>query len=96
MPNFGRAIRQCRIAKIQTKRDIVRQTNITYDRMSEIESNKTIPHELEQISETLGVPTPVIKFIALNDDEIDGIPLELAQRVKNIAMRLMVHDKTKG
>lgn len=70
--NIGKVIKNIRSGKNIRQKELSKSCNISITYLSQIENNKKDPSlsKLEGISKYLGIPLPIIFFMALEDDDI--------------------------
>lgn len=76
--NIAEKITRLRKDKKMSQSDLAERTGLTQTYISQIERGKQSPtlKSLEKISQALGIPFPVLSFLALEDSDIDPKKLE--------------------
>lgn len=89
--NIGRALKLCRSAKNLSLESVSEQSGISISHLSRIENQKREPTLLmvSKIAESMGVPVPVVVFLASDKAELEGLDDESRQRFSEIALGLL-------
>lgn len=89
--NIGHAVKICRSAKKLSLGDLAGRTELSTSYLSMIETGKREPTlaSVEKIAAAMGVPTPILLFLAAEDGELDGIDAETAQRLSVAVMNVV-------
>lgn len=89
--NIGHAVKVCRTAKGLSLGDLAGRTELSTSYLSMIETGKREPtlSSVEKIAVAMGVPTPILLFLAAEDGELNGIDAETAQRLSVAVMDVM-------
>jgi len=89
--NIGRALKLCRSAKNLSLESVSEQCGISISHLSRIENQKrepTLPM-VSKIAESIGVPMPVLIFLASDKAELEGLDPESQKRFSEIALGLL-------
>ncbi len=70
--NLGNSIRQLREERNIKQHELATKAGITQTYLSQIENNQKRPSQsaLDRISEALDVPTPILYFLAMEENDI--------------------------
>ena len=81
--NIGHAIKVCRSAKQLSLDELAERVGLSQSYLSMIESGKREPtlSSIEKISESLGVPTTILLFLAAEKGELKGLDAETTRRL---------------
>ena len=89
--NIGHALRVCRLAKKLSLDALAEAAGLSQSYLSMIEAGKrepTIP-TLEKISSALGVPLPILFFLASEQDELKGLDEKTASSLSAAVLNVM-------
>ncbi|WP_028218422.1 helix-turn-helix domain-containing protein [Paraburkholderia oxyphila] len=80
---IGRALKVCRSAKKLSLDELAERAGLSQSYLSMIESGKREPtlSSIEKVSNALGVPTPILLFLAAEKDELKGLDEETSRRL---------------
>ncbi|MBW5286359.1 MULTISPECIES: helix-turn-helix domain-containing protein [Burkholderia] len=80
---IGRAVKVCRSAKKLSLDELAERAGLSQSYLSMIESGKREPtlSSIEKVSTALGVPTPILLFLAAEKDELKGLDEETSRRL---------------
>jgi len=89
--NIGKALRLCRSAKELSLETVAERAGISVSYLSRLENDKreaslTI---VGKLAEALGIPVPVIVFLASDDKELKGMDKKTEQRFSELALDLI-------
>lgn len=89
--NIGHALKVCRSAKKLSLGDLAGLTELSPSYLSMIEAGKREPtlSSIEKIAGAMGVPTPILLFLAAENRELDGIDAETSRRLSAAVMDVM-------
>jgi transcriptional regulator with XRE-family HTH domain len=89
--NIGHALKVCRSAKKLSLGDLAALTELSPSYLSMIESGKREPtlSSIEKIASAMGVPTPILLFLAADSREIKGIDPETRRRLSAAVLDVM-------
>jgi transcriptional regulator with XRE-family HTH domain len=89
--NIGHALKVCRSARKLSLGDLAGLTALSTSYLSMIESGKREPtlSSIEKIASALGVPTPILLFLAADSRELEGIDPETSRRLSAAALDVM-------
>lgn len=89
--NIGHALKVCRSAKKLSLGELAGRTDLSTSYLSMIESGKREPtlSSIEKIAGAMGVPTPILLFLAADSSELEGIDAETARRLSAAALDVM-------
>lgn len=89
--NIGHALKVCRSSKKLTLGDLAERTTLSPSYLSMIESGKRDPtlSSIEKIAAALGVPMPILLFLAAENGELEGIDSETSLRLSAAVLDVM-------
>ncbi len=89
--NIGHALKMCRSAKKLSLGDLAELTDLSISYLSMIESGKREPtlSSMEKIAGAMGVPTPILLFLAADSRELEGIDAETSRRLSAAVLDVM-------
>ena len=89
--NIGHALKVCRSAKKLTLGDLAGLTELSASYLSMIESGKREPtlSSIEKIAGAMGVPTPILLFLAAENSELECIDPETSLRLSAAVLGVM-------
>lgn len=89
--NIGHALKVCRSAKKLSLGELAGRTDLSTSYLSMIESGKREPtlSSIEKIAGAMGVPTPILLFLAADTAELEGIDPETSRRLSAAALDVM-------
>ncbi|MFG6488228.1 helix-turn-helix domain-containing protein [Roseateles sp. BYS78W] len=89
--NIGHALKVCRSAKRLSLGELAGRTELSTSYLSMIESGKREPtlSSIEKIASAMGVPTPILLFLAADTTELEGIDPETSRRLSAAALDVM-------
>lgn len=89
--NIGNAIRLCRVQRGLNQTELAEKAGLSYSYISLLECNKRDPvfSTLKNLADALNVPLVVLIFLASTDDEKNGLPLELREKLSNTALLIL-------
>lgn len=89
--NIGHALKVCRSAKNLSLETVAKKSGFSRSYLSMIESGKREPtlSAMEKIANSLGVPLPIILFVAADSYELEGIDSDTVQRLSSAALAVM-------
>lgn len=81
--NIGRALKICRSARKLSLDELAERAGLSQSYLSMIESGKREPTlaSIEKVSKALGVPTPILFFLAAEKSELVGLDTETSRRL---------------
>ncbi|MHA7124254.1 helix-turn-helix domain-containing protein [Achromobacter xylosoxidans] len=89
--NIGKALKLCRSARNLSLESVSEQSGISISHLSRIENQKrepTLPM-VSKIAESMGVPVPVVVFLASDKAELEGLDDESRKRFSELALGLL-------
>ena len=80
---IGHALNICRSAKKLSLSELAERAGLSQSYLSMIESGKREPtlSSIKKVAAALGVPTPIIMFLAAEKSELNGLDTETTQRL---------------
>lgn len=89
--NIGHALKVCRSAKKLSLGELAGLTDLSPSYLSMIESGKREPtlSSIDKIAGAMGVPTPILLFLAADTSEIGGIDPETSRRLSAAVLAVM-------
>lgn len=80
---IGNALKVCRSAKKLSLEALAERVGLSQSYLSMIESGKREPTlaSIEKIAKALGVPTPILFFLAAEKSELKGLDIETTRRL---------------
>lgn len=80
---IGHALKICRSAKKLSLDELAERSGLSQSYLSMIESGKRKPtlSSIEKVSKALGVPTPILLFLAAEKGELQGLDVETTNRL---------------
>jgi transcriptional regulator with XRE-family HTH domain len=89
--NIGHALKVTRSAKNLSLETLAERAELSQSYLSMIESGKRKPtlSSIQKIATALGVPTPILLFLAADKGELEGIDAETARRMSAAVMDVM-------
>jgi transcriptional regulator with XRE-family HTH domain len=89
--NIAHALKVCRTAKKLTLGELAGRTKLSQSYLSMIESGNREPTltTVTKIADALGVPTPIILFLAAEKDELQGLDSDTSSRLSEAALSVM-------
>lgn len=89
--NIGYALKVCRSAKKLSLGDLAALTELSPSYLSMIESGKREPtlSSIEKIAGAMGVPTPILLFLASDSSELEGIDPETSRHLSAAVLDVM-------
>ncbi|MEX8510378.1 MAG: helix-turn-helix domain-containing protein [Leptothrix ochracea] len=89
--NIGHALKLTRSAKGLSLETLAERAELSQSYLSMIESGKREPtlSSIQKIATALGVPTPILIFLAADKGELEGIDPETFQRLAAAVMDVM-------
>lgn len=89
--NIGHALKITRSAKKLSLETLAERAELSQSYLSMIESGKREPtlSSIQKIASALGVPMPILLFLAADKDELEGIDAETARRMSAAVMDVM-------
>ena len=89
--NIGHALKLTRSAKKLSLELLAERANLSQSYLSMIESGKREPtlSSVQKIANALGIPTPILLFLAAEKGELEGMDLETSQRLSAAVMDVM-------
>jgi len=89
--NIGRALKLCRSAKRLSLDELSGRAQLSQSYVSMIETNKRDPSlsTVEKLAGALDVPTPILLFLASEEDELEGLDPETTRRLSAAALAVM-------
>ena len=88
---IGHSLKLCRSAKKLSLESLAERAGLSQSYISMIESGKREPtiSSIEKLAKALGVPTPIILFLAAEKDELTGLDAETSHRLSVAALNVM-------
>lgn len=89
--NIGRALKLCRAAKDLSLETVAERAGISVSHLSRIENQKrdpTVPL-VGRIAAALGVPTPVVVYLAADRSELSGLDERAEKQFADLALELI-------
>jgi transcriptional regulator with XRE-family HTH domain len=89
--NIGHALKLTRSAKKLSLETLAERADLSQSYLSMIESGKREPtlSSVQKIANALGIPTPILLFLAADKSELEGIDAETSQRLSAAVMDVM-------
>ena len=89
--NIGKALKLCRAARELSLEVIAERAGISVSYLSRLENDKREPTVtlISKLAAALGVPVPIVIYLASDDDELTGLDKETAQRFAELALNLL-------
>lgn len=89
--NIGHALKVCRSAKKLSLGELAELAALSTSYLSMIESGKREPtlSSIEKIAGAMGVPTPILLFLAADNRELEGIDAETSRRLSAAVLDVM-------
>lgn len=89
--NIGHALKLTRSAKKLSLETLAGRADLSQSYLSMIESGKREPtlSSVQKIANALGIPTPILLFLAADKSELEGIDAETSQRLSAAVMDVM-------
>ena len=89
--NIGHALKITRSAKKLSLQELADRTELSPSYLSMIESGKREPtlSSVKKLAEALGVPTPLLLFLAAEGSELKGLDAETSRRLSAAVMDVM-------
>jgi transcriptional regulator with XRE-family HTH domain len=89
--NIGHAIRICRSAKRLSLDELAENAGISQSYLSMMESGKRKPtlSSIEKVAKALGVPTPILLFLAADKGELQGLDEETVNRLSAAVLNVV-------
>lgn len=89
--NIGHALKITRSAKKLSLEELAERADLSQSYLSMIESGKREPtlSSIRKIAEALGVPTPILLFLAAEKRELEGLDAETSRRLSAAVMDVM-------
>jgi transcriptional regulator with XRE-family HTH domain len=89
--NIGHALKLTRSAKKLSLEALSERADLSQSYLSMIESGKREPtlSSVQKIANALGIPTPILLFLAADKSELEGIDAETSQRLSAAVMDVM-------
>lgn len=89
--NIGHALKVCRSAKRLSLGDVAERSHLSLSYLSMIESGKREPtlSAVEKISAAMGVPTPILLFLAADASELESLDPETSRRLSAAVLDVM-------
>ena len=89
--HLGLAIKLCRERKGLSRTELAEKTQLSASYISLLENNKRDPNlsKVSIISEALGIPMPVLFFLATDKNEFETINPELAEKLSLLTLKLI-------
>lgn len=80
---IGHALKVCRSAKKLSLDELAALAGISQSYLSMLESGKREPtlSTIEKVANGLGIPTPIVLFLAANKGELEGLDAETTRRL---------------
>lgn len=80
---IGHALKICRSAKKLSLDELAERAGLSQSYLSMIESGKREPtlSSIEKVAKALGVPTPILLFLAAEKGEVEGLDAETTRRL---------------
>lgn len=80
---IGHALNICRSAKKLSLSELAERAGLSQSYLSMIEAGKRKPTlaSLEKVAKALGVPTPILMFLAADKGELKGLDAETTRRL---------------
>ncbi|MGK2913985.1 MAG: helix-turn-helix domain-containing protein [Porticoccaceae bacterium] len=80
---IGHALKICRSAKRFSLDELAERAGLSQSYLSMIESGKREPtlSSIEKVAKALGVPTPILLFLAAEKGELEGLDAETIRRL---------------
>ena len=89
--NIAHALKICRAAKKLSLDELAARADLSQSYLSMIESGKREPTlaTVTKIAAALGVPTPIVLFLASEKGELEGLDPETSNRLSAAALDVM-------
>ncbi|WP_186109698.1 helix-turn-helix domain-containing protein [Burkholderia gladioli] len=90
--NLGRAITLCRKQRGWNQAQLAEKADISVSYLSLLEQNKRKDPTLsviQKIAEALAVPSGILFFLAADQTELAGLPLDLQEKLSFTALQLL-------
>lgn len=89
--NIGHALKVCRSAKKLSLEELAGRADLSQSYLSMIESGKREPTlaSIEKIAGAMGVATPILLFLASENNELKGLDAETSRRLSAAVLDVM-------
>ncbi|MBV8125970.1 MAG: helix-turn-helix transcriptional regulator [Paucibacter sp.] len=88
---IGHALKICRSAKKLSLDELAERAGLSQSYLSMIESGKREPtlSSIDKVAKALGVPTPIILFLASDKGELQGLDEETTNRLSAVVLEIV-------
>jgi transcriptional regulator with XRE-family HTH domain len=90
--NLGRAIALCRKGRGYSQAQLAEKAEISISYLSLLEQNKRKDPTLstiQRLSEALSIPSGILFFLAADQTELSGLPVDLQEKLSFAALKLL-------
>lgn len=89
--DIGHALKICRSAKKLSLEELAERAGLSQSYLSMIESGKREPtlSSIEKIAAALGIPTPIVLFLASEKEDLKGLDAETSKRLSDAVLDVM-------